>query len=128
MSGNSAGGNLKDLRILVAEDEGIVALEIEASLQGFGCEVVGPVGKLEQALKAIQTQSVDGAVLDVNLGGVEVFPVADELLARGIPVILSTGYNDLSLFPERFRGLPCLEKPYDEKDLFDLMARVVRRP
>lgn len=128
MSGNSAGGNLKDLRILVAEDEGIVALEIEASLQGFGCEVVGPVGKVEQALKAIQTQSVDGAVLDVNLGGVEVFPVADELLARGIPVILSTGYNDLSLFPERFRGLPCLEKPYDEKDLFDLMARVVRRP
>lgn len=127
MLGKSAVNDLKDLRILVAEDEGIVALEIEASLQGFGCKVVGPVGKLEQALEALQTQPVDGAVLDVNLGGVEVFPVADELLARGIPFILSTGYNDLSLFPERFRGLPCLEKPYDEKDLFDLMARVVGR-
>ena len=83
---------LADLRILVVEDEVFIAWEIEERLQRLGCEVVGPVGRLEHALELARTTALDGALLDVNIKGGVVYPVAEELLARQVPVVFSTGY------------------------------------
>ena len=102
---------LADLRILVVEDEVVIALEIEERLQRLGCAVVGPVGRLERALELARTAALDGALLDVNIKGGFVYPVAEELLAREVPVIFSTGYAPDTL-PPAFRDLPCLRKPF----------------
>ena len=102
---------LADLRILVVEDEVFIAWEIEERLQRLGCEVVGPVGQLEHALELARTTALDGALLDVNIKGGVVYPVAEELLSRKVPVVLSTGYAPNTL-PPVFRDLPCLRKPF----------------
>ena len=92
---------LADLRILVVEDEVFIAWEIEERLRRLGCEVVGPVGHLEHALKLARTTALDGALLDVNIKGGVVYPVAEELLARKVPVVFSTGYAST-----RYPGVP----------------------
>ena len=112
---------LADLRILVVEDEVFIALEIEQRLQQLGCEVVGPVGRLERALELARTTALDGALLDVNIKGGVVYPVAEELLARKVPVVLSTGYGRDTLAPA-FRDLPYLRKPFGAGQL-EIMAQ-----
>ena len=112
---------LADLRILVVEDEVLIALEIEERLERLGCEIVGPVGRLERALELARSAALDGALLDVNVKGGLVYPVAEELLARKVPVVLSTGYAPNTLLPE-FRDLPCLRKPFGAGQL-ENMAR-----
>jgi CheY-like chemotaxis protein len=102
---------LADLRILVVEDEVLIALEIEERLQRLGCEIVGPVGRLERALELARSTALDGALLDVNIKGGFVYPVAAELRAREVPVVFSTGYAPEAL-PAAFRDLPCLRKPF----------------
>ena len=109
---------LADLRILVVEDEVLIALEIEERLQRLGCEIVGPVGRLERALELARSTALDGALLDVNVKGGLVYPVAEELLARQVPVIFSTGYAPDTL-PPVFRSLPCLRKPFGTGQLED---------
>src|SRR3954447_293442 len=88
-----------------------IALEIEQRLQQLGCEVVGPVGRLERALELARTTALDGALLDVNTRGGVVCPVAEDLLAGRVPVVLSTGYGRDTLAPA-FRDLPYLRKPF----------------
>ena len=112
---------LADLRILVVEDEVFIAWEIEQRLQKLGCEVVGPVGHLKHALELARTTALDGALLDVNIKGGVVYPVAEELLARKVPVVLSTGYAPNTLSPA-FRNLPCLRKPFGAGQL-EIMAQ-----
>jgi CheY-like chemotaxis protein len=112
---------LADLRILVVEDEVFIAWEIEERLQRLGCQVVGPVGQLEHALQLARSAALDGALLDVNIKGGVVYPVAAELLARQVPVILSTGYAPSTLPPE-FRDLPYLRKPFGVGQL-EIMAQ-----
>ena len=107
---------LADLRILVVEDEVFIAWEIEQRLQRLGCEVVGPVGHLEHALELARTTALDGALLDVNIKGGVVYPVAEELLARKVPMVFSTGYAPETL-PPTFRTLPWLRKPFSTKQL-----------
>jgi CheY-like chemotaxis protein len=102
---------LADLRVLVVEDEVFIALEIEERLRRLGCAVVGPVGRLERALELARAEALDGALLDVNIRGGFVYPVAMELRAREVPVVLSTGYAPEAL-PAAFRDLPCLRKPF----------------
>ena len=93
---------LADLRILVVEDEVLIALEIEERLKGLGCEIVGPVGRLDRALELARSTALDGALLDVNVKGGLVYPVAEELLTREVPVVFSTGYA-LDTLPPVFR-------------------------
>lgn len=104
---------LMGYRILVAEDEAVIALGLEAALTGFGCEVIGPVARPSDVLKAIESEAIDGALLDINLRGEQIFGVLPAVLARGIPVIITSGYADLTLFPEEFRDLPRVTKPFD---------------
>lgn len=102
---------LADLRVLVVEDEVFIALEIEDRLRRLGCAVVGPVGRLERALELARGEALDGALLDVNVKGGFVYPVAAELRAREVPVVFSTGYAPEAL-PAAFRDLPVLRKPF----------------
>ena len=104
-------------RLLLAEDELLVALDIEAALRDLGFEVVGPVATVAEVERLAGSADLDGAVLDVNLRGVQVFRALPRLLERGLPVLLSSGYDGASLFPEEFRHLPVLVKPYDAGQL-----------
>jgi DNA-binding NarL/FixJ family response regulator len=97
---------LHGLRVLVAEDEGLVALEIAHTLQTLGCRVVGPVPRVKDVIRLAQEGEFDAAILDVNLRGEYVFAALPELMERAIPVVLATGYSDLNLVPREFQDLP----------------------
>ena len=117
LSANSPVQCLANRRILVAEDEGLIALDLESMLQGFGCEVVGPLSDIHDILDAIRSQPVDGALLDVNLRGRQVFEILPEFIRRKIPVVLTSGYDDATLFPRFVRELPRISKPFDLETL-----------
>src|SRR5688572_15276739 len=98
--------SLSDLRILVVEDELLIALALEDILLSFDCQVSGPVSQVEDALALARSQTFDGALLDVNVRGRLVYPVAEELMARKVPIIFCSGYSDTSIMPQRFREVP----------------------
>ena len=99
------------LRILVVEDEAMIAFFIEDCLVGFGHHVVGPASRVGRALSLIKTEEFDLALLDVNVSGEEVYPAAVELRSRGIPFIFLSGYGSRGL-REEWKGSPMLEKPF----------------
>lgn len=103
-------------RILAVEDESLVAMFLEDSLADLGCTVIGPVGRVEQALELLNEHEVDAAVLDINLAGERVFPVADRLVGLGVPFIFATGYGEAGL-PEIHHSRIVLQKPYSASDL-----------
>ena len=127
MTSCSSDSILANRRILLAEDEGLIALDVESMLQGFGCEVVGPLSELEDILLAIQAQPLDGALLDVNLRGRQVFDILPEFISRNIPVVLTSGYDDASLFPRAFRELPRISKPFDQGTLHRVCVDTIGR-
>lgn len=104
-------GNGDRRRVLVIEDEMMVAMGLEMVLADAGYEVVGPFGRLDQALEAARNSQMDVALLDVNVRGDEIFPVADVLAARGIPYAFLTGYGRESL-PTGLDSQRLLSKPF----------------
>jgi CheY-like chemotaxis protein len=117
-------GELAGMRILVAEDEFFVALVVEETLHDLGCTVLGPFPDLAQAIEAVTREPVDAAVLDINLGGEMVYPLAEHLHRRGIPFVFTTGYASADL-PERFRVFACLRKPVDAASLKQAVRKLV---
>lgn len=113
--------NWGGVRVFVVEDEILLALTLEDDLREAGFAMLGPYTTLANALQASRRENFDLALLDVNLHGEAVFPLADELIARNIPVVLLTGYGAADL-PERFRVLPRLQKPYEPS----VLARQLR--
>jgi CheY-like chemotaxis protein len=113
------------LRILLVEDEMMVALHLESIVAGFGHEVVGPISRLEAALETAQHEELDVAILDVNLDGVEIYPVADALIARGIPCLFTTGYGTAGV-RAAYRHHKILQKPYRSDDLAAAIAELCR--
>lgn len=105
------------LRILVVEDEGLIALNLELILRRFGCEIVGPISEVGDIVGAARDHRPDGAFLDVNLRGRKVFDVLPEMLSLGVPCVLSSGYDDPMLFPAAYRDMPRIAKPFDESAL-----------
>ena len=104
------------LRVLVVEDEFLIALTMERMLHRFGVEVVGPIASLAEAVEIACTAELDGAVLDVNVDGEKIYPCIEQLGDRGIPFILTTGYAAANL-PERYRTATRLGKPFSEAEL-----------
>jgi CheY-like chemotaxis protein len=117
-------GHHGGFRVLLVEDENLVAMHLEDMLVELGHSVVGPVARLEKALEMAQRELVDVAILDVNINGELAYPVADTLAARGIPFIFSTGYGERGL-PPQYRGHPTLQKPFRQDDLEKLFAVVL---
>ncbi len=120
-----AGGRRR--RVLVVEDEALIAMDVEAALRQAGYDVVGPLSRLAQAVGAAGAEAgLDAAVLDVNLGGERIFPAADVLAARGVPFVFLTGYGR-EVLPDRFRDRPAARKPYSARVLLMLLSRVLGR-
>src|SRR5947208_10923865 len=117
---------LKGLRVLVVEDEMMVSMLIEDMLTDMGCTVVGPAARLDEAIDMVKASELDCAVLDVNLGGQPIFPLADLLRERGKPFAFATGYGDAGL-REEDRGAPVLQKPFREGDLARVLGELHSR-
>ena len=100
-------------RVLVVEDESLVAMLLETILEDMGCIPVGPASTVDEGLRMAADEAVDAALLDVNVAGRQVFPVAQLLKDRGVPFIFSTGYGEGGL-PDEWRGQPTLQKPFTE--------------
>jgi CheY-like chemotaxis protein len=106
---------LKGKRILVVEDEALIAVMVEDMLTELGSTVVGPAATIEQALALARTEAIDGAVLDVNVRGERIDPVAEALAGRGVPMLFATGYGEVRLAS----GAPVtvIDKPYTQEKL-----------
>jgi CheY-like chemotaxis protein len=107
---------LSNRRILIVEDESLVAMLLETILEDMGCAPVGPISNVEDALALLaspEIETLDGALLDVNVAGTEVFPVAEVLKARGLPFVFSTGYGQGGL-PDQWRDHAVIQKPFTE--------------
>jgi len=114
-------------KVLVVEDESLIAMDIEDTLLALGCEIVGPTGKLETALRLAREERLDAAVLDVTVTGGKTYAVAEQLLARGIPFVLASGYGAWAL-PDDLRDRPRLTKPFTPAQLKEAVLRLLGQP
>ena len=117
-------GPIEGLRILIVEDEPLVAMDLEAILAAEDCAVLGPAPSVARALALLEADPPDAAVLDANLSGDSVEAVADALVARGIPFAFATGYGREAL-PARHRAAPVLAKPFAPAALIAVVAALV---
>ncbi|MDB5367991.1 MAG: two-component response regulator [Rhodospirillales bacterium] len=104
------------LRILVVEDEFVVALAIERTLEELGHEAVTGGASVQDALRAAEAPDLDAALLDVNIHGGPVWPAAERLAQRGVPILLVTGYGENGIDPA-WRHLPRCAKPFDQGEI-----------
>ena len=115
---NAASGKL---RVLVIEDEDLIAMFVEDMLTDMGHEVGAIAARIEDAVRAAETGSFDFAIVDVNLGGQPSYPVAEILKARGIPFVFATGYGAAGLDPA-YAGAATLQKPFTEAELLAALS------
>jgi CheY-like chemotaxis protein len=116
---------LEGRRVLVVEDESLVAMLLETMLEDMGCTPVGPLATVDEALEAIAADSLlDAALLDVNVAGRPVFPVAAALDARHTPFVFSTGYGEGGL-PDEWRGRPTIQKPFTEATVREALQKTL---
>lgn len=108
-------------RVLIVEDESLVAMLLETILEDMGCATVGPAASIDEGLRSATDEAeLDAALLDVNVAGRQVFPIAEVLKARGVPFVFSTGYGEGGL-PDEWRGNPTIQKPFTEAAVRDAL-------
>lgn len=118
--------DLEGKRVLVIDDELVIAMDLEARLSALGCIVIGPAASASAAATLIGVEEIDAALLDANLGGHRVDTLADALQQRGIPFAFVTGYGPGAL-PEAFRHVPVLTKPVNAQQLNETLAVLTAR-
>ena len=118
---------LDGVKVLVVEDETIVAMLLEQMLEELNCEVVGVAGQVSTATELARTTNADVAILDMNLAGQRVDPVAQALADRNVPFIFASGYGEDGLSAE-WKGRPVLPKPFRLDQLKDVLVGAVGRP
>ena len=111
-------------RVLVVEDEPVIAMTIEDMLVDLGYEVVGPASSLDQAQALAETERLDAAVLDININGGRSYIVADELRRRRIPFVYATGYGEEGI-ENGGGGIPILQKPYRQDQVETVLCRLL---
>lgn len=111
-------------RVLVVEDDFLVALLTTDLLESAGCVIVGPATRLAAAFRLAQSESLDAALLDVDIAGEAIWPVAEELRRRKVPVIFVSAYHQLPGAPPLFAAAPHLDKPLEEKRLEHELAAI----
>jgi CheY-like chemotaxis protein len=124
-TGNTAVQDAKR-RVLVVEDEMMVAMLIEDVLTDNGFEIAGFATNVAQALELVGTADFDAAVLDLNLAGVETYPIATELTRRGIPFVFSTGYGAAGLNGD-YKTVPVVQKPFEDHQLVHAVDEAIGR-
>ena len=118
--------SLSGRRILVVEDEFFVADDLVQALTRLGAEVLGPVATREEALDLLSTgERIDLAVLDINLEGESVFPVADTLIEQGVPILFATGYDQAAI-PAQYQQVLRWEKPFAPEALAHALSVIMR--
>ena len=126
--GSVAKSALAGRRILIVEDEFFLADDLTRILNQRSAEVLGPVPTMAEALKVINdSERIDCAVLDVNLGGKFVFPISVALRERNIPFLFATGYASTQI-PAEFDGVPRLEKPFVSSALVAALEAIIQGP
>jgi len=120
-----AGEALRGRRVLVIEDEMLVAMEFESLLQRQGCAVVGPASTVDRALALLDHDQPDAALLDLNLNGEPASAVAVALRTRGVPFVLVTGYGEAQSTEPELQGAPRVDKPVNHQELVRALARVM---
>lgn len=119
-------GGLVGRNLLIVEDEYFLADDMRAALEQNGATVIGPVGDLDDARAILDgDMRIDAAVLDINLHGEAVFPLANTLRELGIPFVFATGYSEAAI-PSEFAAVPRWEKPYSFDDLVEALPGLVR--
>jgi PAS domain S-box-containing protein len=111
-------------RILVVDDEPLIAMDMVASLEDEGCEIVGPATTLRRALTLVETEDIDAALLDANLAGDPVDELAAVLVRRGIPFAFVSGYGREGL-PQAYQEMPLIRKPFQRQRLIDVVREMV---
>ena len=111
-------------RILLVEDEVLIAMMLEESCLDAGCHVVGPFGRLAEAMDAAKTESADAAILDVNIAGEKIYPVAELLEQRGVPFLLLSGYGEQAV-PAYRPHWPVCAKPFNIADVLGRLAALL---
>jgi CheY-like chemotaxis protein len=116
--------DLHKLRVLVVEDEYLIALDLASALLELGAEVIGPVPSVEQALSVIREHAdeLDAAVLDINLGSETAYPIAEVLREQRVPFVFATGYDGWSV-PDAYGDVPRCYKPVDAADVIRFLKR-----
>jgi PAS domain S-box-containing protein len=112
-------------RVLVLEDESLLAIEIQQTLQSAGLEVLGPASRIQEASDLLQAEAVDVALLDINVAGEMSFPVAESLVARCVPFAFVTGYTGKHTLPEHLQDRPILAKPFTSAGLITMIDRLL---
>jgi len=111
-------------RILIIEDEMLIGMLLEDMLVDLGHEVAAVIPRLKDALEALERERFDLVILDVHLQGESAYPVADVLIAKGVPFVFATGYGESGL-PQPYRGRTVLQKPFAKEDLERALAKAV---
>lgn len=114
-------------RILIAEDEFLVSVLLEQDMTEAGYRVIGPYTRFSEAMNGVRQGGFELALLDINMNGHMAYPLADALLAQGVPFIFLSGYGAQDM-PERFRACPRISKPYNLSVLLREIARLIGRP
>jgi DNA-binding NarL/FixJ family response regulator len=120
----TANRPLRGLKVFVVEDESLIAMLLEDLLDEFECEIVGSALTLRQALAQAASVPAQVAILDINLGGDPIFPVAELLESRGIPIVFASGYGAASL-PDEWRGRPSLPKPFSVEQVEEALRKAM---
>ena len=118
---------MHERRAMVAEDSLLILVALEILLEQHGIAIAGQASTVTEAQALVDIGNFDIAILDINLHGEMVFPVADLLLQRGVPIIFTTGYAPDETLPPRFTGSPCVQKPYDPDALMVLVEQAFAR-
>jgi CheY-like chemotaxis protein len=116
--------SLSGRKVLVVEDEMMIAMLIEDMLEELGCQLIGPATKVERALELIARETIEVALLDVNLEGQATYAVADELQQKGIPFVFATGYGAAGV-PKQHDERAVLQKPFQKRELAAALAAAI---
>lgn len=116
-------GNLTNRRILVVEDSPLISAVLEDMLTDMGCKVVGPTGNMAFAVDLAGSEEIDAAVIDLNIRGGKVYPVADVLIARNIPFLIASGYADWTM-REDLKDRPRVTKPFAQEVLEQQLTKL----
>jgi len=121
------GASLDGMRVLIVEDNFVVADSLRFVIGGYGGEVSAIAPTIARALEALAAGPIDVAILDINLAGTSVAPFAEHLRAHGIPFVFLTGYGDAQLLPEGLRDSPRFDKPVNADRLVGALQRLIVR-
>jgi len=117
---------LNGCRVLIVEDEHLLAMDLEDALKSHGARIIGPYGDLKAGYRRTERNHFDVAIIDINLRDEAAYPIADELMRQGIPFCFCTGY-DARYIPDRFASATVFQKPCDQAAVVEHISQFCRQ-